>query len=266
MALGTRVEEVLLLKRKDILFRNGAFCVALNSGAESPGKTRDAKRILPLPQVMLDLGFVEWWQSLPERHGVLLFSEVARNTETGDVSSAFGKRLSRILNHLDVRDFDEDFYALRKTFSSMLRAAEVNDGQRQAIAGHSHGTVLNIHYTSHNTADLKKAADAADYQLEIKHSPKHGFPIIVGCGLQPAGTASVDVTIGDDQQVETVVVIDDLSALPLFEYRRPLVVTTESLRAAARKMCLRLTGRHLRLPRAAIKRVAFEHFHALGAA
>ncbi|WP_159452545.1 hypothetical protein [Tropicibacter naphthalenivorans] len=46
------------------------------------------------------------------------------------MSSAFGKRLSRSLNHLNLRNFDENCYALRKTFSSMLRAADVNDGQR----------------------------------------------------------------------------------------------------------------------------------------
>lgn len=102
MSLGTRIEEILFLKRKDILFRNGVFCVSINSTADSPGKTTDAKRILPLPQVMLDLGFVDWWKSLPDSHGVLLFPEVARRTESGDVSSAFGKSLSRILNHLDL--------------------------------------------------------------------------------------------------------------------------------------------------------------------
>ncbi|WP_421905010.1 tyrosine-type recombinase/integrase [Mameliella sp.] len=265
MMLGTRIEEILLLKQKDILFRNGAFCVSINSTADSPGKTKDAKRTLPLPQIMLELGFVEWWKSLPESHGVLLFPEVARRTETGDVSSAFGKRLSRILNHLDLRDFDEDFYALRKTFSSMLRAADVNDGQRQAIAGHSHGTVLNIHYTSHNTADLKKAADAADYQLQIKFSPRHGFPIIVGCGLQPNGTASVELTVGDDHQVETLTVHDDVSEQPLFVYRRTAASTSPCVRDAARRMFELLAGRHLKLPRSELKREAFEHFHALGA-
>ncbi|MGR3631590.1 MAG: hypothetical protein ACU0A8_05665 [Limimaricola soesokkakensis] len=51
-----------------------------------------------------------------------------------------------------------------KTLSSTLRSADVTDGQRQAIAGHKHGTVLNIHNTAHNTKDLKAAVDKADFR------------------------------------------------------------------------------------------------------
>lgn len=136
LTLGTRIAEVLLLKRKDIRLRNGVHCLALGTGCDQSGKTESGTRIVPIPQLLLDLGFVDWFRSLGDAHGVLLFPEAARRSTSGDVTSAFGKHLRGILAHLGLADFAEDFYAMRKTFSSMLRSAEVHDGQRRAIAGH----------------------------------------------------------------------------------------------------------------------------------
>nr|WP_241484025.1 integrase [Ruegeria sp. ANG-R] len=142
LTIGSRIEEILLLKRSDIRYRNGHYCFALGTGPEQPGKTEESKRVVPVPQLLLDLGFMDWFHSLREEHGVLLFPEAARRTTSGDVTSAFGKHLRRILDRLDLGDFDEDFYAMRKTLSSRLNSALVSDGQRQAIAGHTRAELL----------------------------------------------------------------------------------------------------------------------------
>ncbi len=263
LTMGTRIEEVVLLKRTDVRFRNGYYCLAIASGPDNAGKSEDANRIVPIPQLLLDLGFVEWFQALPEKHGILLFPEAAERSAKGDEAGAFSKHFNRVLHQLGLRDFDADFYAMRKTFLSMLRSAEVPDGQRQAIAGHKHGNVLNIHYTAHNTGDLKTAADKADFDIEIGRRRQFGFSVILRSNLAQAENLQVDVTLTEGGEAATVTIKDDKSTQPLFTYVREAAPTSEKLRLVAKELKKILASHALCLPQNAAKRAAFEHLQAL---
>ncbi|MEY8837453.1 tyrosine-type recombinase/integrase [Cribrihabitans sp. XS_ASV171] len=263
LTLGSRIEEILLLKRADVRFRNGTYCLAIGSGPEAPGKTEDSKRVVPIPQLLLDLGFVEWFQALPESHGVLLFPEATRRTTTGDVTSAFGKHLRRILDRLGLGDFDEDFYALRKTFLSMLRQAKVNDGQRQAIAGHKHGSILNIHYTAHNTRDLKAAVDKADFKLEIGRIPRFGFPVIKRCDLAAREKLDVEVTINDAGAAASIRILSPGAAMPVFEFVERESTSMEERITVGNNLKKIFADRSINLPKNPSKRAALEYLQAL---
>ncbi|MGY3437482.1 MULTISPECIES: site-specific integrase [unclassified Marinovum] len=263
LTLGTRIEEILLLKRTDVRMRNGCYCFAIASGSENTGKTEDARRVIPLPQLLLDLGFIEWFHALPDAHGVMLFLEAVNRSEKGDVAGAFGKHFRRILERLDLRDFDEDFYAMRKTFSSMLRSADVADGQRQAIAGHKHGSVLNIHYTAHHTRDLKDAVDKADFGINIGRTRLFGFPVILSSRQAQTEILEVEVTLSDRDEAATVTVKDLKSDKPVFDYSREDCQTTEQRHRKAKTLRELLASHSLRLPTNSAKRAAFEHFQAL---
>ncbi|MCZ4262250.1 integrase [Limimaricola sp. G21655-S1] len=269
LTVGTRIEEVLLLKRNSLRLRNQVHCLALGFTSEALGKTEDAERIIPIPQLLLDLGFVDWIKSLDDVHGPLLFPEIARRTETGKVTETFGKALTRTLGHLELADFDEDIYAARKTLSSMLRSAHVEDGQRQALAGHKSGSILNRHYTAHHTKDLKTAVDKADFKLEIAPSLEHGHPVIRACDLAPLESFSVEVVLGKDGEADAIRVHGSDSSVSLFSFERdktPNGVASKRAKvlAAAKEFREVVGTRPLRLPRSPLKRSAIEHFHALG--
>jgi integrase len=263
LSLGTRIEEILLLKRRDVRYRNGIYCLAVGTGPEQSGKTEDSQRVVPIPQILLDLGFVQWFQCLTEEHGPLLFPEAAARSEAGDASSAFGKHIRRILARLDLGDFDEDFYALRKTFSSMLRSAQVQDGQRQAIAGHKHGNILNIHYTAHKTKDLKRSVDLADFKLQIGKHPEYEFPTILGCNLAQGKSLKVEVTLTEKAEAASIIIyhVDDNE--PVFEFVRQDDCPTSALNQAAKELRGFVSEHPLILPHNALKRAAFEHLQAL---
>ena len=213
LMIGSRIEEILLLKRSDVRFRDGHYLLAIASGADNAGKTEDAKRLVPIPQLLLDLGFIEWFQALGRDHGILLFPEAAGRSQSGDVSSAYGKHLRRIFDHIGIGDFDEDFYALRKTFSSMLKRENVDDGERQAIAGHRHGSIINVHYTANHINDLKDAVDKADFKLNVGRKRQFGFPVILSCDLAQGSTLDVEVMLGDDSEADAVIVSDPCGSL-----------------------------------------------------
>ncbi|MEC8668530.1 MAG: integrase [Pseudomonadota bacterium] len=267
MMIGSRIKEILLLERRNIIWRNGEYCFAIAKGAAQLGKTDDAYRVVPIPQILLDLGFIEWWKGLDDAHGPLLFPEAANRSAVGKVTEPFSKAYYIILNHLDLGDADEDFYALRKTFHSLLRAADVADGQRQAIAGHRTGSIMNIHYTAHRTKELKEAVDKAEFALEIGFSEEHGFPIILSCGLSKGSPLFVDVTLADDGTASEIVVSEDGKAPRKFatinaatgQKIEPIELCT--LASSFKELT---DERTMRLPKHPLKRQAVEHFRALG--
>jgi len=206
MTLGTRILEVLQLKKTDMVVRNGVLSVMLGITSEHRVKNSDSKRTIPLPQLLLDLGFAEWVHSLPAEQ-LLLFPEPAEGADIAAISGNFGKRLKTLYRHLDVADWNEDFYALRKTLSSALDDAGVSESRRQAIAGHSGGTMLNRYYTRQNVLTLKSDLEKFDLKLTTSYSEQHGYPIIAGCDLVAKPVAKVEVELSEDETASVVRVI-----------------------------------------------------------
>jgi integrase len=269
LTIGSRIEEILLLKQSGLLLRNSVYCLALGLDCDATGKTPDAERVVPIPQLLLDLGFVDWIKSRDQSHGPLLFPDIARRTTKGKVTEAFGKAFKIMLGHLGLADFDEDFYAMRKTLSSMLRDADVTDGQRQALAGHKSGTIINRHYTAHNTKKLKQAVDKANFELDISNSDKHGHPIITGCSLGTSEPLAVEVVLNDTGEADVIRVSKKGIEDYLFIFERGRVtkdkkLAQEAIQNAARKFSKIVGENPLNLPRNRLKRSAIEHFHALG--
>ncbi|SFF05497.1 hypothetical protein SAMN04488523_11630 [Sulfitobacter brevis] len=261
LTLGSRIAEILHLKKSDVVHRDGQLCLTLNWGPEHSGKSESARRILPVPELLLQLGFAEWFQHLPEAQ-FMLFPDALARSQKGDVTSAFGKHLHHILERLKLADFDQDFYASRKTLSSMLDHAGVQENRRQAIAGHRHGTVLNCHYTAHEVEQLKSALDVADFQLEISFDPKLGFPVIRKCNLGGKIVLDVDVTLKANHQVATLLVRDPGKAEPVFEYASSADNTRQERCKAAQSMAAIAKQYSLRMPRNSDRRKAIEHLMA----
>lgn len=197
MTIGSRVDEVLRLTKAGIVLRDGVVCFALNVSFAEDGKTEGATRYVPVPELLLQLGFVDWVRGLPGGPAAPLFAEIAADVDLSRMRDIFGKRLATLFRGLGIRDWGEDFYALRRTLSTALGKAGIEESVRQVIAGHSAGSVLNIHYTSHDPDDLKRALDAVDFRLTVAWSERHGFPIIVGCDLAEE-MADVDVVLAGD--------------------------------------------------------------------
>ncbi|KDB02247.1 integrase [Defluviimonas sp. 20V17] len=208
--MGTRIEEILQLRRTDLQKRNRMHVLSIGThgNAEQTTKNEDSRRFIPIPDSLLKLGFVDWVHTLPAEHGPLLFPEAAARSGSGKLSDAFGKHFRRLLENLGVGDSEEDFYALRKTLLSALDQANVPDAVRKAIAGHKQQDIINRHYTAQNAPKLRTALDLADYGLEIQHSERHGYPIIVGCSVGRERVFEASVELGDQGEAKQVRVID----------------------------------------------------------
>jgi hypothetical protein len=270
MTMGTRIEELLVLKRRNVILRNGVYCLVLGCDADQNAKTEDGERVILIPQLLLDLGLVEWLHARDD-DSVLLFPCAAQRTKSATISGAFGKHLRNLVARLGIADFDQDLYALRKTLSTELARLGVADGRRQALAGHMGGAIINLHYTAHNAVELKRDLDRVDLCIEVAHSDRHRFPIIAACRLISEPQVEVDVALDDDLTASAVRLTDAHGADLLATRIRGAGSAPEEWRTAPvldrstvlHRMSRLLATARIRLPRDNRRRQAFEHLCAL---
>ncbi|SFP08000.1 tyrosine-type recombinase/integrase [Tranquillimonas alkanivorans] len=274
VTMGTRVTEVLQAKKCDLLLRDGVHCLRLCWSAEQDGKTVSSTRFVPIPQVLLDLGFVEWVRDRGDDPSTLLFPEIiGANPDRPD--QIFTKQMLTIRKGLGIKDYNEDLYALRKTLSSALWKGGVNAEDRQMIIGHVSDTTIGKHYTEADLAALKTLLDKADHGIVVTRDTAHRFPVIADCTLISGVPARLDIVLDDHGNLGAVRVLRehdghpllalaiDGAALPAFPQWDGLEVAS---RAAAPEMVADLLVEyHILTPGTPACRDAWEHFIAMAA-
>lgn len=193
LTMGTRPSEVLQLKKCDLVQRE-VWCLRLCWSDEQYGKTVESQRIVPVPQVLIDLGFIDWIVAL-EKPTDLLFPEMCESkTKPQEILS---KRMLTIRKRLGIASYNEDLYALRKTLSSALWAGGVPLADRQMIIGHVSSTMIGKHYTEANMSELKELLDRADHKIVVGYSAPHRHPVIEDCQLVAGQLARTEVVFDD---------------------------------------------------------------------
>jgi integrase len=271
LTMGTRVTEVLQLAKRDLILRDGIHCLSLCWTAEQDGKTESAQRIVPIPRLLLDLGFVEWILGIDGDPDALLFPEIMSvNAESPEV--IFTKRFRTVRQGLGIIDCNEDLYALRKTLSSALWRGGVSVQDRMIIIGHASDTTIGRHYTDADMPTLKALLDRADHRLTTTTTTAHHFPIIAGCSLVSGERADVEVLLDETGHLGALRVIESGSGILLLslEVRTATLpaspdwpgLQTVPRRLAANMVADLLGSHHLVPPPGAAERRAWEHLLA----
>lgn len=274
LTMGTRVTEVLQLAKRDLIFRDGVHCLSLCWTAEQAGKTDTSQRIVPVPQILLDLGFVDWVLGLGDDPNTLLFPEIMDvNADYPDV--IFTKRFRTVREAFGIYDYNEDLYALRKTLSSALWRGGVSIQDRMIIIGHASDTTIGRHYTDADMATLKDLLDRADHGLVVTSETRHRFPVVKACTLVSGIPAKVEVLldakghlgavrISESKSRKQVLAVEVRSAaLPSSPRWHDL--QSERRDVAADMVADLLSSHHLVPPSGDVERHAWEHFLALAA-
>lgn len=120
------------------------------------GKTRAAKRIVPIHGGLIDAGLLTWIEDSKER----LFDTAYRNLNR--VTDLFGSMLDRKVN-----DYGERlvFHSLRHTFITKARAAGINNVLVQQVVGHEkRGSGQTDRYThTFQLKDVLKVVDVVQF-------------------------------------------------------------------------------------------------------
>lgn len=166
--LGARINEVAQLKVADILEERGTWCIAIRMTADADlakdprrrSRTRQslkgksAVRTLPIPQPLLDAGFLDFVEDMKACGHPRLFPHLSAgvNQKTGDTNARYSQGLlSQFGRYLKDLGFPKGvgFHAFRHTLATDLDHQGVRVEDVALITGHSVSKkvpVLQDHY------------------------------------------------------------------------------------------------------------------------
>ena len=173
---GMRSNEILQLTKDDVKQAAGVWFFDVNtaidaeSGKDKKAKTENSERKVPVPQVLIDAGFIKFVESVESGR---LFPCVALAAADGTYSFTYSKRFNPLLKRLGLKpDPDEmvikDFHSFRHTFRSNARAYGIPKEIAELIGGwksqddRTAGDDYGLHYDAF-IAELKASIDKIDY-------------------------------------------------------------------------------------------------------
>jgi integrase len=128
---GMRLGEVLLLSVDEIRESNGIHHIALAANKMRGLKTAQSAREIPIPDIILKLGFIEYVEARKARKHEFVFDYgKAKNP-----IDAFGKVFGRNLTKLGIDDPTKVFHSFRHTFRDGIRLAEFEPIEAQIAHG-----------------------------------------------------------------------------------------------------------------------------------
>lgn len=219
ITMGVRPEEILQAAVPDVLRRDGILCLFLGGEEDAMLKSEQSRRVLPIPQILLDLGFREWIVERKKAGETWLFPEIQPDKNHGRRSQIFGDRLRNLLKTLKLQSDREDIYAMRRTLSSKLLQIGIETGTRQKILGHLEGSTVDRHYSDHGLLELKDILDSLDYGIIVGGDRRFNFPIITGSSTPLFTTLDLEVALSDQREVTAVSLRDAETDEIVFESR-----------------------------------------------
>ncbi len=184
---GFRLEEACQLLTTDIIKIDGIWCANCdwyddNGNAVKRLKNINAKRIQPLHQTLLDLGFLEFWNQMKVAKHERLFHRLTPNKTTGKLQANFaswynGHNGLTDYNKLKAPGFerifiDDDplksFHSTRHTFCTALGHTDINDRMLSDLMGHSKATIAGKTYTKEQLIKAKaEEINGIDYGVDF---------------------------------------------------------------------------------------------------
>lgn len=137
MFTGARLEEIGQLDANDIYNDNGIWCIHIHADLETNRrvKNKGSIRKIPVHPKLIELGFIDFVQSLPPA-GKLLRTITSR---TDHRTSTFSKWWGRFTKEIGVHSKQKTFHSFRHTFKRTMRDVGANAEHVNAIQGHSDG-------------------------------------------------------------------------------------------------------------------------------
>jgi integrase len=138
---GARMEEIAQLYVADIRQVGEVWCFDVNGEGVKSIKTASSKRMIPIHQVLLDLGLLERIYILKQNGHVELFPTLRRSDKTGKKGDVVSKWFTRYRRKCGVVDKDDAglskaFHSFRHTVVTLLRAQKVEEKLVKAVVGH----------------------------------------------------------------------------------------------------------------------------------
>lgn len=140
---GMRINEVAQLKVNDIVEEDGLWCIAIRKTCQRQSlKGKAAVRTLPIPQALLDAGFLDFLADIQACGHPRLFPHLAAgvNRKTGQTHAKYSQglldQLSDYMAGLGIPKGIR-FHTFRHTFATRLSKLGVSEKDIAVVTGHT---------------------------------------------------------------------------------------------------------------------------------
>jgi len=164
---GARLEEVGQARVADVKTDDGILYIDINdvsgeaADASLPDKsvkTQGSRRIIPIHDHVLALGFGRYVDALRAAGSDLLFPDLRPST-FGKLTKEASRRLNRYINAIVSTDERLVFHSLRHRFKDEGRSAEIQERVLDQLCGHAPATVGGRYGEGADIAALKRSLD-----------------------------------------------------------------------------------------------------------
>lgn len=166
---GFRLAEMCQLRRIDMVAKDGVeHCLKIRPSAEDDDgpersvKTPESERTVPLHKSVIELGFLDYLDTLKGKQMFPLIRPDVRGRWSGHWSKWFGRYRRSI--GLDQRWVD--FHSFRHTWKTAARAAKIPREYHDEISGHEDGSVSST-YGNVPANLLKEELDQISFDVTI---------------------------------------------------------------------------------------------------
>ena len=170
--VGARCNAAITLQYGDIINIDGIDCIKFQDNHPIKHLKNDAtKRIVPIPQQLLDLGFVKYIkkqkQKLNAKPEDFIFPKC--QTKSGEYNGKFTNRgFIQYIKDIGIMDNNShklDFHSLRKNASLRLEEVGVPETYINDIVGWEGRNTRQQSYSNHNLFKIKEQADKLQYDF-----------------------------------------------------------------------------------------------------
>ena len=138
---GCRLNEICQLHVSDVKPIDRMWCIDINT--ESPDKSlknQPSRRIIPIHQTLIDLGFVKYVQSLEKKGIQRVFPELTQGRD------GFSRNVSRFFNQtylpkLGIKRKGKNFHSFRHCLTNHLKQKGINENYVDELTGHKWNTM-----------------------------------------------------------------------------------------------------------------------------
>ena len=162
---GCRANELCQLHKEDLKDKNGIWFLDINDDGKKTLKNKDSKRLVPLHSVIVELGFIDYVQSVNHHR---IFPKCKYRESTGKYANNFGQWFNRLLVKTDIKpqgDRSITFHSFRHRAYTSLKRLGIDNEHIDRIMGHSLSETKNPTY--HHGYLL------SDLKIDIDELPDH---------------------------------------------------------------------------------------------
>lgn len=149
---GMRPSELGQLQVMDVYQQDGVWVVDINEiQDDSSLKAPASKRIIPVPQGLIELGILDYLDDVKSLGSKRLFPwfEITKQGYAASVGKTFNRRLTG----MNLKTLALTLYSFRHTANNKLATRSVEEARRAAMFGHEHDTINQSTYKGHVTLE-----------------------------------------------------------------------------------------------------------------